>query len=255
MNELEKVRDDRYTEYEELLLTRDRLRKEAASYYAMYYHEFGELEAAVFEKKVGCIALKRQIAFCQEAENHGASVVEKDLGDYIEEQMGNYYEGLKRLLDDVKNTRHLEYSSEANTLKAKMLYHKISKKLHPDMNPKTAEIPELQELWNRAVAAYHTNNVKELEEIFHLAEMTLEKLGLGGALPDIPDIGEKIEKLQKEIERIRTTEPYTYGELLEDAELTQEKRRSLREELREYTNYQNALLEVINGFKERGVLI
>ena len=69
MNELIPVTDERLAEYEQLLIKRDSLRKEAGLIYQEYYKQFGELLIRVYEKQVECIKLKKMISFAQTAIN------------------------------------------------------------------------------------------------------------------------------------------------------------------------------------------
>ena len=255
MNEMVKVKDDLLEEYEKLLLLRDQLMKEAWNLKNLYIHEFGELMTAIFEKKVECISLKKSIALCQEAENHGVCMAEKELGEYISKQVEEYNACLKELLEENERCKKLEYALDADVQKAKVIYRKLAKLLHPDINSETEKVPELAELWDRIYGAYCCNDVKELEELEVLTGLTLEKLGMDGKLPKLPNLGEKIEAVKANIERIRTTEPYLYKLLFDDAEATGEKRRELREELEEYTDYAERLREVMDEFRERGVLV
>ena len=52
-------------QYENLILQRDRLEKEAEQYRMNYFREFGELITDAFQARIDCIALKKSIAFCQ----------------------------------------------------------------------------------------------------------------------------------------------------------------------------------------------
>ena len=61
--EIIKVRNADYARYEELLLERDGLRKEAYITHGMYVKEFGELILGVFEKQIACIRKKKQIDY------------------------------------------------------------------------------------------------------------------------------------------------------------------------------------------------
>ena len=58
-----KVENTRYDEYEELLLMRDQVRKEAGQAWTLYVRFFGQLMTEVFEEKVACIRLKKLIAY------------------------------------------------------------------------------------------------------------------------------------------------------------------------------------------------
>ena len=69
--EIIKVKNADYSRYEELLLERDQLRKEAGIYHGLYVREFGELHLTLFEKQIACIKKKKQIGYYQIANNHG----------------------------------------------------------------------------------------------------------------------------------------------------------------------------------------
>ena len=60
-------REELFTRYEELLLKKEQLLKDAESYRIAYIKEFGELTADVFKAKIECIRIKKNIAFCQAA--------------------------------------------------------------------------------------------------------------------------------------------------------------------------------------------
>ncbi|MBQ7557978.1 MAG: hypothetical protein IJT00_07930, partial [Lachnospiraceae bacterium] len=55
----------RSEEYEELLLRRDQLYREAGSYMTAYTREFGDLITSNFELKVECIKQKKTISYCR----------------------------------------------------------------------------------------------------------------------------------------------------------------------------------------------
>ena len=127
----------------------------------------------------------------------------------------------------------------------------LAKLLHPDINPETAKRAELMELWQRIVIAYGQNNLKELSELDVLVRKALKELGAGGRKADIPDIGEKIKDLKKEIYEITHTVPYTYRDLLMD-DAVEKKKRELTEELENYRKYRAELEEVIQNMEEGG---
>ena len=50
--EIIKIINADYSRYEELLLTRDQLRKEARIFHGLYVKEFGDLHLSLFEKQM-----------------------------------------------------------------------------------------------------------------------------------------------------------------------------------------------------------
>ena len=112
MNELMVVAGDakeRYTEYEELLIRRDHLYKDATSYQIAYTKEFGELILENFKLKVECIKKKKTINYCRRRLNRGLSINADRMNAEIEAEMFLYYEQLMDLTketDEAKNSNH-----------------------------------------------------------------------------------------------------------------------------------------------------
>lgn len=121
------------------------------------------------------------------------------------------------------------------------------------MNPKTNEIPELKELWQRIVVSYRANDLEELEE----AEILVNKFSadhhLDGNEIKIQDIDTKIEKLKEQIQKIKETNPYQYRFLLQDQEAVQNKKRELQKELEEYRVYEQELDQLLEQMMKNGV--
>ena len=111
----------------------------------------------------------------------------------------------------------------------------------------TEEIPGLMDLWNQALLAYRANDLKRLTEAAALVRKALADLG--GEVPavEMPDIALRIEELEKEIDEIRTTEPYTWRMLLEDEDACEKTKAELRNGLRQYREYRRQLEDVLDG--------
>ena len=60
--EIIKVKNAALSKYEELLLRRDNLRKQAENYNLAYIREFGDLIEEEFRIKIECIRKKKEIA-------------------------------------------------------------------------------------------------------------------------------------------------------------------------------------------------
>ena len=73
--------------YENLILQRDRLEKEAEQYRMEYFREFGELITDAFQARIDCIALKKSIAFCQAKRNAGEESDPISLQEYVDAGM------------------------------------------------------------------------------------------------------------------------------------------------------------------------
>lgn len=249
MEEIVKVKNASYARYEELLIRRDVLRKEAYHYQMAYIREFGDLMTQAFEAKIKCIEKKKIIAYCQKKKNRGETINQNDINQYIESVMGDYYSQLHNLLDQNKNLKKGEVVSELTFRKIKAAYYKIAKLIHPDMNPSLKEDETVKDLWNRAVIAYDCNNLKELEELLVLVNKYLESINYQHGEIDIPDINEKIFELNEEIDTIIHTDPYQYKYLLDDPDAVAEIKEDLNQQIEDYRKYASELDEVINSFK------
>ena len=245
--ELIKGDDSRYKDYENVLLRRDALSKEADHYYTDYVFRFGELINTVFKLKIECIRKKKMIAYCQKQINKGKTVQGVLLEQYIETAMADYYDQLSQMEAELRGIKKRTAISLWQAKKVKDLFRELAKKIHPDIRPDLANDEYIQELWNGILTAYRCNALKELEELKFRTELYLEQLGGGNGIPEIPDLEEKIRAVQDEIQEILSTNPYLYKFLLEDEEQCREKEEELRNEAEEYRQYSERLDEVLDG--------
>ena len=253
--EIIKIKNADYSRYEELLLTRDQLRKEAGIYHGLYVKEFGDLHLALFEKQISCIQKKKRIGYYQAAINHGGVIDQAEVEALLVKEMQEYQEKLQDMVAENDAARKITEITSVKLLKIKRIYHRLAKQLHPDINPMTAEIPELMELWNAVHTAYNCNSLEDMEEAELLVNEALRRIGMGYREIEIPDLPGKIEALEASIAKIRETDPYQYKFLLEDPEAVKEKRRNLEEQIETYTEYEKELDSVIDGLLTSGVKI
>ena len=244
--------DGRYSEYENLLMERDRYRKEAELALRAYIREFGEQITAVFKQKIVCIERKKMLSHCMIYFNRGESVDLKKVQARIRVEMTEYQEQLNAMIADNEACKQFKRIAEADVLRIKQIYRSIARKLHPDLNPLTEQHEELLELWRRNITAYQCNDLAELEALEVLVERALEALGQGRTTITLPDIDEKIKKLYVEIEKIKSTDPYLYNRLLNDSELIKEKKQELDTELKEYEEYSAQLDQELKKFIMEG---
>ena len=254
MADLIKVENQRYDEYESLLLERDQLLKEAGQMWTVYTQIFGQLIAEDYEMKLECIKRKKMIAYYQNAINHGGQVDQDAMKEYLDKEMSSYYENLKRLIDDNNRCKDAGTSTEYEVQRSKTIYRRIAKLVHPDINPATDKNEYLSELWARVVLAYGKNSIKELTELEVLIRKALKEQGQENVKIDIPDIEDKIDALKKEINEIKSTDPYQYKYLLDDDEAVAEKKKALEDDLKNYTAYRDQLDQVINDLLANGGL-
>ena len=122
----------------------------------------------------------------------------------------------------------------------------VAKILHPDINPETSKDPDLLDLWNRVSVAYKCNNLEEIEELQVLVNKALGEKGIDVSKIVVPDIEEKIKKLEEKINEIITTDPYNYKFILEDKEETEQMIQDFENEKKEYDNYRQELENILS---------
>ena len=249
MEDLIKIKNTSYAKYEEVLLRRDNLRKEAEQIHINYIKEFGELIKESFELKVECIKKKKEIAFCQRLANQGKKINRNDLIDYIEKAMMEYYAELDSIIKDVKYAKESRKISPSVVRKIKEIYYRLAKIIHPDMHPEYADDEVLQDYWNRISIAYQYNCLDDIEELEEIVKLYLEKNYNGTPDFEIKDIDAKIMKVEEEIDEITSNNPYLYKLLLTSKTAVKEKRKEYQEEIESYKKYSKQLDEVLETFE------
>ena len=224
-----------YEYYEQLILRRDRILKDAEEYRMAYIREFGEMINKVFEAEIECISLKKKISFCAQRINRGETPDEKELKKYIDAYMDEYYVRLRDMKKQLDSSRSGTVISPDELKEIRAVYHEIAKNIHPDLSPIAKEIPSLLDLFERATDAYRRNDLKYLKEIKFLVDMALDEVE--GVNIVIPDINDRIKAVEDECEKIMNEEPYTYGKLLEDFEAVEKKKEELKTQLKEFRDY------------------
>jgi len=247
------VENEEYQAYEDVLLRRDACQKEAQAAQVRYIREFGPLINESFQKEIDCIAKKKAISYYQAAANRGEKVDLKDLTAYLHETMEEYNEKLKSMLSDYETCKNAKVLPEEVAMQVKSLYKKIAKLIHPDMNPSLAGDETITDLWGQVVDAYQRNDLTLLQELEVLVNEALEKHGQEVEPVDIPDLKERTEKVEQEIQKIISTDPYLYKELLNDSRAVAEKKEALRQEIDNYASYGEELDEVLEGYMGEGM--
>lgn len=250
--DLIRIKNASYDRYEELLLRRDSLEQESESILINYTRQFGELTTAIFEEKIACIRQKKAIAYCQAQINRGTSIDTNQMQNYLNENMALYYHELHVMLRQNEDARNAKTVTIADEQRSKKLYRRLAKMLHPDINPQTLESEVLADLWNRIVAAYRALNPIELSNLEVLVNKAISDLGLGSIDVEIPDMEQRIQNLEDDINEILTTEPYIWQTLLEDENLVNAKTTELEKELEEYKKYHEELDTILNNLIAQG---
>ncbi len=239
-----------YDRYEELTFKKDQYEKEAGIYYLAYIREFGELATEAFKLKIDCIALKKEIAIYIKAKNFGENISPEEVEEYLKTHMSSYYEELADMIEKKNESKKQSSITYAEAAQIKKKYRKLAKLLHPDISPLTIQYPELSDLFNRITIAYRCNDLKEIEKLEILVNKFLEENSIKGFDLVIPDLEQRIEEIELEIDRIINSIPYIYKKLLSDENAIEDKKKEFREEIDEYTVYKKELSEKLKEIKE-----
>lgn len=253
MNDIMHIRNSSYSRYEELLMIRDNLQKEAFQWDREYIRIFGDKILKIFELKLECIRKKKTISFCQMAANRGGNVNQDELQQYLEAEMALYQQQLEDMIEENQSVKDSKKVSELDLLEIKKVYRRLAKQLHPDINPQTVENEKLMELWDRISVAYRCNNLKDMRELEILAAAAIKAMGEEKWEIEITDIDEKIAEVEAEIDNIRNTDPYMYKFILEDEDAVHMKNAALDEEYTSYVEYGKQLDEILQGLMINGV--
>lgn len=253
--EIVKVKNTSYAKYEEVLLRRDNLSKEAEQIHMDYIMEFGNLITEAFEKKIECIQKKKMIAYCQKQVNQGRKIEESKLSSFIAQEMAQYQKDLQMLINDVKAVKEGRRVSASEYEKIKKIYYRLVKMIHPDLHPELADDETIKDYWQRIRIAYNYNRMKELEELELLVTAYLSDKGIQDFDIEIENLDEKIAAAEDEIKIIVSTKPYTYKMLLGDETEILRTKQEFQDEIASYEMYSVQLDEVLATFEiEKGKL-
>ena len=248
-NDIIKTENKGLVKYEEVLLRRDNLKKEAENIHLEYIRVFGDLITESFKLKVECIRKKKMISYCQWQVNHGKQINDSELMGYIAREMATYEKELQDIIIDVSNAKKATDISAVELRKIRSIYYKLVKKLHPDIHPELFSDETIRNYWHRIAVAYTHNQLRDLEELEALVSMYLEANGIETDGIDIKNIAEKISVIEAEIETIISTDPYQYRFILEDPHEKKARMDSFEDEIKSYKDYSVQLDEILSSFK------
>lgn len=243
-----KLRSASHKKYEELLLKKDELKAEAEEIQNEYSRVFGELKTLLFKERMECVRKKKVINYCQMMMIEEIPIEKEKMESFVDQAMKELNDTLQGMIDKNEESKRLENVDKDTLKKIKQIYFRIAKQIHPDMNPDLKDDATIKDLWNRTLVAQKQNQLKEIEEVEYLLKKYLANINNKKEDIEIPDIDEKIDKLNEEIEKIKTTEPYLYKYLLADEKAVEEEKQSILNELNEYKEYGEKLDNIIKEF-------
>ncbi len=252
MSELRYSRDAALDRYEKLILLKNDLKKECFQLEQEHTREFGKEVLEIFHLQIECARKVKAIEFCQAYLNRGEDPDGEALQQYVEletQALAVHLHAMQRTYENAKNTGEVS-AEDLKTIRT--IYRGIAKQIHPDIHPELAGTEGLQDLWNQVNTAYQCNDLEELKELDVLVSVILSGLSEQKAAVDIPDVEEKIKKLEWEIREIRSGEPYQYRNLFSNPELVREKHLDLQKQADEYRQYSAQLDDRLSSVLPEG---
>ena len=244
-----------FDRYEELLLRKNDLKKECFQLEQEYIRVFGEDIMAVFRKQIECAKKVKTIEFCQRYLNRGAEPDTAELQAFVKQETQELLDHLQAMTEEYEQSKTATKITEAEAVQIKSLYRRIVKRLHPDTHPEISGSEKLQDLWNQVIIAYECNSLDDLKELEVLVSSALSELGNKAYNTDIPDLQDRIAKVEAEIKEIMDKDPYQYKFLLNDPVAIQTKKKALAEEKQNYIDYSAALDEKLESILPEGTII
>lgn len=249
MEEIIKGENRAYEKYEELLIRRDNLRKEASQYHHEFIRFFGDYITESFRLKIECIKKKKMIAYCQKLENQGKKIIASNLAAFIEKEMADYQAELDAMILDVKAAKGAKSITATDLRKIKDIYYGLVKLLHPDLHPELADDEKIKDYWKKIEIAYRHNHLDDLQELDVVVRRYLKRQGYDNLDIEVEDVEIKIKRVEDEITEIISTNPYLYKLLLYDERSVKEKTMEYKDEIESYKSYSEKLEEILARFK------
>ena len=231
-------------ELEELLLEKDHLQRiTCQNIRTAYTLTFGDLEYKLYKASCDYLRLRRKKELIQAKKNRQEKINIKAIERQLDDEFVEYKKKLDEKIAEVNRALKrsaMERLSDDETKEIKKVYKSIVKRLHPDLHPSLSE-PQ-KELFYRATEAYEHGDLAALKLIDAMVDSgeTEEALPSSAASleKEVKRLEDLIEGVQKAIEAMKSTPPYTWRIYLEDEEKKAEKLSQLKRDL---ANFETAI--------------
>ena len=201
-----------------------------------YMLSFGSLEYRLYKAYCKYLRLKRKRDMIQAKKNRQ----EKIKMEVIDKKVDEINHALER--------SKAEVLSEEDAKLLKKLYKNIVKRLHPDINPLVTDGEK--ELFYNATEAYKDGDLASLQIIYDIVCSGDDKDGgdlTGKSLEDeVKRLEDLVEQVQRDIDLIRSTPPYSLSIYVEDEKKKAEKLRDLEKDLKSFEDAIDTQEECIN---------
>ena len=230
---------------EELLIEKDNLESIVCeNIKTKYTILFGGLEYRLYKASCKYLRLRRKKEMIQAKKNREEKIVMKEIEADLDNEFIEYKRKLDEKISEMNNAlkrSKLEVLSKDEVNEMKKLYRVIVKKLHPDLNPKITDAEK--ELFYRATESHKNGDLTAIRLIFEIVESDDVKDEITTSPTDSLEkeatrLETLVESVQKEIEKIKSTEPYIWKVYFDDENKKNEKLNGLE---RDIENFENAI--------------
>lgn len=180
----------------------DDLKKQCTALKIKYDTTIGKYQLEKFKIFFLCRKTKRKIELCQMYANQNRPVDHVAIEEKIEKETKDYMAYLEARKLDIQRSAILAKSPHCTPeeiKKIKIIYRKLAKKLHPDLNENTNQ--EEKNVWIQVMDAYQSNDLETLENLWLVykdKQATPTQEDQDALETSIQDIQEKIEALYHE---------------------------------------------------------
>jgi len=190
--------------------------------------------------------LKRKIELIQSCINRNENIDFNKIENQLDHEMKEWHIQINKYLSELKQVeKNVALMNAApDNSELKKLFRKLSKILHPDINP---DLPEKYRLlWHRVHEAYKNCDVEELKTIELMIEMDKVVVQEASSLDELSlrkkKLDESISHYIRKIELVKSSHPYKLIEIIDNKEL-------IAEELSALDKQKQNLLELIDKYK------
>lgn len=206
-----------------------------------YMLTFGSLEYRLYKSYCTYLSLKRKRDMIQAKKNRQEKVKMDIIEMKLDEEFCDYKKKLEEKIQEINDALRRSKAEVLSDEDAKLLkkcYKSIVKKLHPDINPNVTDAEK--ELFYNATEAYKNGDLASLQIIYDIvcSSDDIEDEALyGKSLEDeVKRLEYLVSDIQKDIDFIKSTPPYTWSIYVEDDKKKSERLKDLEQDLKSFKN-------------------
>ena len=220
---------------------------------ADYQLAVGGLELELFSLKIEVSRLSRTIGLAQAAINRGKAPDWTDIETQLTVEFAQWQAEMDQKAADLSQAKDRAESllSPEDSRKVKDLYHRLVKRLHPDLNPDQAKSDQM--VWNQAAEAYQRGDLIELEALWLVVQAdgqpTEQPSSLDLLVAEKDRLLDLIAKLMAAIDELKAGPAYSLLVKLNDPDWLEQQRSVLIDQINQTNRKRKELRLAANLLK------